>query len=240
MRILQLGVGDGAHSIPHRVYPSPKSFAHAHCRGLDSYDTGLDFESRGEPIGIPGVVAVRVAVGVHRAEVVVVVVIRRPLPPTRSGTSAAVAVLHFGVSVLVELILRLIVLLILVCIGACSKNLKFGQKREVVDALLHVCCYIRAVTNCVSILSHRLHHSPQVGRQSGHQGVCNRTGWRCGWCVVSNGRGCFSTAVATRCFIGTAQNVISQVTSCPATIVVVAPMVHVEILGSTCVIAIVL
>lgn len=46
----------------------------------------LAYESRGEPIGIPGVVVVRVAVGVHIAEVVVVVVIRRPLPPIRSGT----------------------------------------------------------------------------------------------------------------------------------------------------------
>lgn len=46
----------------------------------------LVYEIRGEPIGIPCVVVVRVAVGVHIAEVVVVVVIRRTLPPIRSGT----------------------------------------------------------------------------------------------------------------------------------------------------------
>lgn len=46
----------------------------------------LAYEIRGEPIGIPGVVVVRVAVGVHIAEVVAVVVIRRTLPPNRSGT----------------------------------------------------------------------------------------------------------------------------------------------------------
>ncbi len=45
----------------------------------------LAYEIRGEPIGIPGVVVVRVAVGVHIAEVVSVVVIRRTLPPVRSG-----------------------------------------------------------------------------------------------------------------------------------------------------------
>ena len=44
------------------------------------------YEIRGEPIGIPCVVIVRVAVRVHIAEVVVVVVIRRTLPPNRSRT----------------------------------------------------------------------------------------------------------------------------------------------------------
>ena len=44
------------------------------------------YEIRGEPIGIPCVVIVRVAVRVHIAEVVVVVVIRRTLPPIRSRT----------------------------------------------------------------------------------------------------------------------------------------------------------
>ena len=46
----------------------------------------LDAESRGEPIGIPCVVRVRVAVGVHTAEVAAVAVIRGTLPPPRSGT----------------------------------------------------------------------------------------------------------------------------------------------------------
>ena len=54
-------------------------------RGQDSLDTGLDAESGGEAIGIPGVVVVRVAVRVHIAEVVAVVVVRRTLPPIRSG-----------------------------------------------------------------------------------------------------------------------------------------------------------
>ena len=45
----------------------------------------LAYEIRGEPIGIPGVVVVRVAVGVHIAEVVSVVVIRRTLPPVSRG-----------------------------------------------------------------------------------------------------------------------------------------------------------
>ena len=44
------------------------------------------YEIRGEPIGIPCVVIVRVAVGVHIAEVVAVVVIRGTLPPISSGT----------------------------------------------------------------------------------------------------------------------------------------------------------
>lgn len=43
-------------------------------------------EIRGHAIGIPGVVVVRVAVRVHIAEVVAVVVIRRPLPPIGGGT----------------------------------------------------------------------------------------------------------------------------------------------------------
>ena len=42
-------------------------------------------EIGGEAIGIPGVVVVRVAVRVHIAEVVAVVVVRRTLPPIRSG-----------------------------------------------------------------------------------------------------------------------------------------------------------
>ena len=42
------------------------------------------YEIRGEPIGITRIVVVRVAVRVHIAEVVVVV-IRRTLPPNRSG-----------------------------------------------------------------------------------------------------------------------------------------------------------
>ena len=46
----------------------------------------LAYEIRGEPIGITGIVVVRVAVGVHIAEVIGVVVIRRTLPPIRSGT----------------------------------------------------------------------------------------------------------------------------------------------------------
>ena len=54
-------------------------------RGQDSLDTGLDAEIGGEAIGIPGVVVVRVAVRVHIAEVVAVVVVRRTLPPIRSG-----------------------------------------------------------------------------------------------------------------------------------------------------------
>lgn len=44
------------------------------------------YEIRGEPIGIPCVVVVRVAVRVHIAEVVAVVAIRRTLPPISSGT----------------------------------------------------------------------------------------------------------------------------------------------------------
>lgn len=42
-------------------------------------------EIGGEAIGSPGVVGVRVAVRVHIAEVVAVVVVRRTLPPIRSG-----------------------------------------------------------------------------------------------------------------------------------------------------------
>ena len=45
----------------------------------------LAYEIRGEPIGITGIVVVRVAVGVHIAEVVAVVVIRGTLPPISSG-----------------------------------------------------------------------------------------------------------------------------------------------------------
>ena len=47
------------------------------------------YEIRSEPIGIARVVVVRVAVGVHIAEVIGVVVIGRTLPPIRSGTQAA-------------------------------------------------------------------------------------------------------------------------------------------------------
>ena len=43
-------------------------------------------KSGGEPIGIPCVVVVGVAVRVHIAEVVAVVVIRGTLPPISSGT----------------------------------------------------------------------------------------------------------------------------------------------------------
>ena len=41
----------------------------------------LAYEIGGQPIGITRIVVVRVAVRVHIAEVVTVVVIRRPLPP---------------------------------------------------------------------------------------------------------------------------------------------------------------
>lgn len=44
------------------------------------------YEIRGEPIGIPCVVVVRVAVRVHITEVVAVVAIRRTLPPIGCGT----------------------------------------------------------------------------------------------------------------------------------------------------------
>ena len=44
------------------------------------------YEIRGDAIGIPCVVIVRVAVRVHIAEVVAVVVIRRTLPPPSRGT----------------------------------------------------------------------------------------------------------------------------------------------------------
>ena len=44
------------------------------------------YEIRGEPIGIGCIVVVRVAVGVHIAEVISVVVIRGTNPPISSGT----------------------------------------------------------------------------------------------------------------------------------------------------------
>ena len=43
-------------------------------------------ESEANAVGVVGVVIVRVAVAVHIAEVVAVVVIRRTLPPPSSGT----------------------------------------------------------------------------------------------------------------------------------------------------------
>ena len=46
---------------------------------------GLDAESGDEAIGNPGVAAARVAVRVHTAEAVAVAVVRRTLPPIRSG-----------------------------------------------------------------------------------------------------------------------------------------------------------
>ena len=46
---------------------------------------GLDAESGGEAKGIPGAVEGRVAVRVHIAEVAAVAVVRRTLPPIRSG-----------------------------------------------------------------------------------------------------------------------------------------------------------
>ena len=49
-------------------------------------DSGLDSESRGDPIGTPCEGIVGVAVGVHSAEVVGGVVIRGTLPPPSSGT----------------------------------------------------------------------------------------------------------------------------------------------------------
>lgn len=53
---------------------------------LLTYNHFWPYEIRGEPIGITRIVVVRGAVGVHIAEVVGVVVIRRTLPPNRSGT----------------------------------------------------------------------------------------------------------------------------------------------------------
>ena len=46
---------------------------------------GLDAESGGEAIGIPGGADVRAAVRVHNAEAVADGVVRRTLPPIRSG-----------------------------------------------------------------------------------------------------------------------------------------------------------
>ena len=60
-------------------------------------DGRLDFKSRGEPIGIVGGVAVRVANGVHIAEAGAEVVTRGTLPPNSSGTGRTVPVL-LGVS----------------------------------------------------------------------------------------------------------------------------------------------
>ena len=53
----------------------------AHFRGLDTVDAGLDAESRGDAVGIPCVVIVRVAVRVHIAEVVRVARIHGAEPP---------------------------------------------------------------------------------------------------------------------------------------------------------------
>ena len=53
---------------------------------LLTYNHFWPYEIRGEPIGITRIVVVRGAVGVHIAEVIGVVVIRRTLPPNRSGT----------------------------------------------------------------------------------------------------------------------------------------------------------
>ena len=53
--------------------------------------TGLDSESRGEPIGIPGGVAAGVADRVREAEAVAVVVNGGTLPPIGSGAGGAVA-----------------------------------------------------------------------------------------------------------------------------------------------------
>ena len=46
---------------------------------------GLDAESGGEAIGNPGSADARAAVRAHTAEGVAVVVVRRTLPPIRSG-----------------------------------------------------------------------------------------------------------------------------------------------------------
>ena len=62
---------------------------------------GLDAESGGEATGIPGVVVVRVAVRVHRAEGGAAVAVRRTLPPIRSRRSRVVAILDLRITSLI-------------------------------------------------------------------------------------------------------------------------------------------
>lgn len=61
----------------HPAFSGYSLLTHSHC---------WPYEIRREPIGIAGIVVVRVAVRVDIAEVGSVVVIRRTLPPIRSGT----------------------------------------------------------------------------------------------------------------------------------------------------------
>ena len=96
-------------------------------RGQDSLDTGLDAESGGEAKGIPGAGVARVAVRVHKAEDAAVVVVRRTLPPIRSGRGGTITILHLRITILEVLILCLISLFCRIRIASTTENLILSQ-----------------------------------------------------------------------------------------------------------------
>ena len=145
------------------------------------------------------------------------------------------AVLDLAVSRLVVVILHLGVLLVLVRIATSAENLKFGQKREIIDRCCDVSSDIGAVTHAVRVLGNGLHHRTQVGGQRSHQSVRHRAGSRVGRGVVSNNGGCLLCAVPARCLVRRTKDVVTHIASLPAAIVGVvvaggAPVVHLEIL----------
>ena len=149
------------------------------------------------------------------------------------------AILYLAVASLVIVVLQLGVLLILVCIATGAKNLKLGQKREIVNRGLDVCGNIGGVTNCIRVLCDWLHHRPQVSRQSSHQRVCDRAGSCVSRCIISNSGCGLCRPISAWCLVGRAEDVVTSIAASPASIVIVAPVVHIEQLGAIRLIAVV-
>ena len=149
-------------------------------------------------------------------------------------------VFYLAVSSGVIRILHLGVLLVLVGVRPVpAENLLLGQQRQVVQRRGDIGRHVRAVTLVVRVLSDGLHYRTQVSGKSGHQRVRNGTGSRVCGCVISSVGGGPCLAVVHRCLVRRAEDVIAQVTRLPATVVIVAPMVHVENLAAIGLVAVI-
>jgi len=136
-------------------------------------------------------------------------------------------------------VLLLVVLLILVSIITSALYLELSQQEQIVGECLDIRSHIGAVANGIGVFGNALHNRSQVSRKRSHQRIRNRVCSTSGTCVITNSGCSYSRTVARRRHIGTTQNIVTQVTTSPATIVIVAPMVHIEILCTIGIIAIV-
>ena len=79
----------------------------------------------------------------------------------------------------VVIILELTVPLVVIRIVPGSKHLKFRKKEQIVRGRCNIACHTSCgVADIVGVLRHRLHNSPEIGGQRGHQAIGQRAGRR--------------------------------------------------------------